>query len=156
VSRLRRVGLLAAVALGALAAPARAQNTRLTLGGFTGGFGNSTVANFDAGFDQAGSNITVTVTSTSGAQSRRARVYISAAAATIGTKPISDVQWQRTDLGVWNSLTTGLVLVDEQVMGGTGATWSRTVLLRILYPWATTPAQSLSGTVRFTLEVVAP
>ncbi len=151
-----RLALVLAAGLSVAAPSAHAQNTQLSIAGFNGAFGNSTVANFDAGFDQAGSNITVTVTSTSGAQSRRARVYISASAATIGSKPISDVQWQRTDLGVWNSLSTSLVLVDEQVMGGTGATWSRNILLRILYPWATTPAEALSGQVRFTLQVVAP
>jgi hypothetical protein len=134
-----------------------AQNTRLTLGGFNGAFGNSTVANFDAGFDLAGSNITVTVRSTSGTQTRRTRVYIAASSATIGTLPISVVQWERSDLpGVWTSLSTTNVLLHEQVIGGTPAQWVRNVRLRILYPWSTTPAQALTGTVRFTLEVVAP
>lgn len=137
--------------------PVRGQNTSLTLGGFNGAFGNSTVANFDAGFDLAGSNITVTVASTSGTETRRTRVYIAASAATIGTLPISVVQWERSDIpGVWTSLTTTNFLLHEQLLAGSPASWVRNVRLRILYPWATTPAQALNGTVRFTLEVVAP
>lgn len=150
-------GAIAAALLALTAAPAAGQNTRLTIGGFAGAFGNSTVADFDAGFTLAPSDITLTVRSQTGAASRRARVYIAAAATTIGTLPVSVVEWQRSDLpGVWTALSTTPVLVDDQVMGGVPATWTRNVRLRILYPWSTTPPQDLSGSVQFTLEVVAP
>lgn len=146
----------AVLLLGVLAGPLAAQNTRLTIGGNNGNFGNSSVANFDDGYDQAGSNMTFTVRSTSGTESRRTRVYISATAGSIGSKPISDVVWRRNDLATWVPLSTTPTLVEERVIGGSGSQWSNGVRLRILYPWDLTPPEALAGTVVFTLEVVAP
>lgn len=135
---------------------ADAQNTRLTIAGFNGSFGNSTVVNFDDGYDEAGNNINFTVRIMTLADSRRTNVYISATAATIGSKPISDVIWRRNDLVDWNPLSTTPTLVESQVISGVGTTWTNGVRLRLLYPWESSPAEALAATVVFTLEVVPP
>ena len=154
IGRLGLLGVLLAATVSR--AELHAQNTTLTRTGFNGNFGNSTVATFDAGFDEAGSSVTFTVAITTSAASRKTNVYISATAATIGSNPISDVLWRRNDLGVWNPLTTTPVLVESRTIAGVGTSWANGVVLRIQYPWNSTIAEGLAATVVITLEVVPP
>ena len=155
IGRLGVLRLLLATTLSA--AGLNAQNTSLSISGFaSGNFGNSTVANFDAGFDEAGQVVTFTVAITTGAASRKTNVYISATAGTIGSNPIADVVWRRNDLGVWNPLSTTPVLVETRTIAGVGTSWANGVVLRIQYPWNSTIAEALAATVVFTLEVVPP
>jgi len=151
-----RLGVRLALLASLTAAGASAQNTTLTLSGFNGAFGNSTVANFDAGFDEAGSNLTFTIRNATGAANRRTNVYISASSATIGSNPISDVVWRRNDLVDWIPLTTTPVLVETRTIAGVGTQWANGVRLRINYPWNATIAEALAATVVITLEVVPP
>jgi hypothetical protein len=134
-----------------------AQTTRLTISGFNGSFGNSTVVIFDQGYDEGGSAVTFVVRNQASTAARTTNVYIVATSSTIGSHPISDVLWRRNDLVDWIPLSTTPALVESQVLAGpVGTTWTNSVWLRILYPWASSPNESLSAPVQFVLEVLPP
>lgn len=135
-------------------AVAQTPTTRLTLGGFTGNVGNTTQANFDAGFRQSGSATTYTVQITAANTIRTTGVYIRADAATMGGgKPVSDCQWRRNDLGTWNPLTTSDVLVESRVIQTNGTSWNNSIWFRCSLDWATDLPRAYSVGVTITLQV---
>ena len=138
----------------ACAAPAGAQNTRLTLSGFTGNMGNTTITDFDQAFKQSASGVTYTIRNTSSSASRTTAILIQANAATLGNgKPVSDCSWQRNGTTTWTPLTTSPVLVESRVNAGNNASWNNFVLLRCSLDWATDTPAIYSVGLTFTLSV---
>lgn len=152
-----RRALVGFAALCAVAVPAAGQQTRLTLGGFSGNFGNNTVAGFDNGFQDSG-NMSFTMARISGAVARRVTLYIRASNATLGGgKPLSDLQWRLTT-GTFAAITTTDQYVTEGVLPATGSPTSITgnVQFRFLLDWADDAPAVYSTPVVFTMQVTAP
>jgi hypothetical protein len=139
------------------AVPAAAQSTRLTLGGFSGAMGNTTVADFDQGFRDSGSNMTFTTQITAGNQQRVTSVFVRANSATLGgTKPVSDLLWRRADLVTWVPFTTSNALIESRTIQTNGTQWVNGIALRCLVNWTDDPTPTYSVTITFTLVVTAP
>lgn len=71
----------------------------------------------------------------------------------------SQVQWRRTDLSVWNTLTTAFVPIETRTAFFNGANdpWSRTLDWRVQLNWATTPpVVAAQVPLDFQLVVTAP
>ncbi len=150
--RLAIVGLACGVAL-----PVHAQQTRITAGGFTGSVGTATAADFVAGFRQAGSDVTLTVRNVSGATARTYFIDIFSLNATLGgSKPLSDLEWRRTDLATWNPMSATPTLVRSGAVPGVGVNVATGVRLRMRLNWATDVPATYSATVRYRLTVTTP
>ena len=159
---------LALVVLMLLAVPgivrAQAIRNRLTLSSITIGFSAVTEANYDAGFVAASNSITFTFDaskaggSASGVQ-RTSIVSVRATSATMGgTKSVGDLQWRRSDLGTWNSLSTTDATIESRqfVFNGLNDPWTNTVFFRTLLNWTTDTPAAHSATLTFTLTVTTP
>ncbi|MFI5234557.1 MAG: hypothetical protein ACHQXA_02495 [Gemmatimonadales bacterium] len=147
-----------------LAAPMalRAQGaTTLTLSGSPLAFPAPVVADFDNGSLAATGALTYSAATSGGGPktSRTSTVSIRASSATLGgTKPVSDLQWRRADLGTWNSLTTSDVQVEQRAMvrATTNDPWSNQVFFRVLLSYANDAPGSYSTSVIFTLTITTP
>ena len=145
---------------GILAPIAGAQNTTITLSGFTGAMGTAAVTDFDNGSMQSATAIgyTVAIATPMPNAARTATVSIKASGAFLGgTKPIGDLQWRRNDLGTWNAMTTSNATVQSQsALSGNGAGFTNSIWLRVNLNWATDPPATYSTTITITLSVTSP
>jgi hypothetical protein len=147
------IALLAVVS----ATASHAQNTRLRLDGFSGDFGNNTVAHFDQGYADSPSGIRYRVDVMTQNTQRVTSVYIRANSATLGgSKPVGDMQWRRDDLSSWNPLTTGNVLVESRTIQTNGTLWQNFIWFRCLLDWANDAPAAYSVGITVTLVVTAP
>jgi hypothetical protein len=154
--------MLCGLLLAALSSPrAAAQGVSLTLSSAPNVFPAPTVTDFNNGFvlSPTGIGFTVDVLSGSTARNRTSIVSIRASSATLGSgKPVSDLQWRRSDLATWNSMTTSNVTIESRTIrrNNTNDPWSNTVFFRILLSWtATGPATYSTGMV-ITLTITTP
>lgn len=149
---------LAVLALATVAASrAEAQQTRITAAGFTGSVGTAVAADFVAGFRQAGSDVTLTVRNVAGATARTYFIDIFSLNATLGgTKPLSDLEWRRTDLATWNPMSATPTLVRSGAVPAVGVDVATGVRLRMRLNWATDVPATYSATVRYRLTVTTP
>jgi len=151
-----RAALFAAVAM-LMPSAAAGQNTRLNIGGFNGNIGTASVANFDAGMRTSANDMTYTVTIASLSDQRNTSVYVRANAATMGgSKPVSDVEWRRDDLSVWNPLTTSDVLIESRTIQTNGTSWANSLWFRCNLNWTSDVSLAYSTTITITLQVTAP
>lgn len=143
---------------------AQAVKNRLTLSSITIGFPAVTEADYDAGFVAASNSITFTFDASkaggpaSGVQ-RTSIISVKATAATMGgTKSVGDLQWRRSDLGTWNSLSTTDATIESRqfVFNGLNDPWTNTVFFRTLLNWTTDTPAAHSATLTFTLTVTTP
>jgi hypothetical protein len=137
----------------AQAAPA----TRLTITANTVTFAPPTVDDYAAGFVTGAAGITYTLDVTAvGGKVRTATVSIRATSATIGGgKPVSDVQWRRSDQPTWNSLTLTNAPVEARLMDkGTNNPWSNAIVFRILVGWRTDPPATYTADIEITLTQI--
>ncbi|HEX7919019.1 MAG TPA: hypothetical protein VF454_06405 [Gemmatimonadales bacterium] len=164
--RLPRLVLFGLLTLGAAtsAAAQGAIKNRLTLSGITITFPTVTEANYDAGFVAASNSITFTfdASKAGGANSGTQRTSIVSVKATTttmgGTKAIGDLQWRRSDLATWNSLSTTDATIESRqfVFNGLNDPWSNTVFFRTVLNWATDTPATYSATLTFTLTITTP
>ena len=158
----RRACLCLIPLLAVLPSAATAQRLTLTLNsGSPVAFPNATEADYDAGFVAATSPLAFTVDLNSGPPgvNRTTIVSIRAASAVMGgTKPISDLQWRRNDLGTWNGLTTSNVTVESRpiVRNSTNDPWSNSILFRTLLSWSTDGPATYSPTIILTVTLTTP
>lgn len=134
----------------------------LTISGFSGAFGNSTITNFDSEYIVAVSPVGWSLVRNNGGGNRQRTMTlsISASSATFGggdgTKPIGDLEWQDSaNPGSWQSVTTTPAVV-VSIVRGSPTTTTGNVDLRIRMPWATTPPGSYTATIVWTLTVTPP
>src|SRR6476619_5053958 len=105
--RLRGVSTSAAIAcaLVAAASPLAAQKTSLTVTGGTITFPAPTAADYIAGFANSTTGVTFTINSTNGVQ-RTSLISIRSTSPSLGNgKVLGDLQWRRSDLTNWSSIT---------------------------------------------------
>lgn len=151
-----------------LASDASAQGnrrTRMTITGHPLTVASTTVNDFDAGSVAAGSTqVTVDLTTNSGAggfspRVTTVRVRCNTPCPNSGTLAVSGLQWRRSDLAVWNALTTSFVTVEQRTAtyNGSNDPWSRTVFWRYALSYTgTPPTAATSFRVQYQLQVTAP
>ena len=118
------------------------------------------VADYNAGFvlDPAALSYNVNISGGPPTALHTEIVSIRSTSGSFGTLGVSNVQWQRSDLGAWNSLTTSDVTVESRtgITRNTGNNWTNSVQFRCLVSWTGTPPATYSTNVIVTLTVTSP
>jgi hypothetical protein len=146
------------LALVLFASPLAAQKTSLTLASATVSFPAPTATDFINGFVDAPTGMTFTINSTQGG-SRTTTVSIRSISANLGGgKVIGDLQWRRSDLATWNSVTLTDAQIEQRVAVSKGLNdpWSNTIFFRMVLNWATDAPATYSGTYQITLSQTVP
>lgn len=149
------------LSLALLASPLAAQNpvTSLTLAGQVITFPAPTAADYINGFVNSATGVTFTVNATAGNQSHTTTILIRATSANLGGgKPLADLQWRRSDLVTWNSITSVNAAVEARtvVRNGTNDPWNNTIFFRMILNWATDPNATRSANYSITLSQTVP
>lgn len=149
------------LSLALLASPLAAQNpvTSLTLAGQTITFPAPTATDYINGFVNSATGVTFTVNATNGNQSHTTTVLIRSTSANLGGgKVLADLQWRRSDLVTWNSITTVNAAVEARVVVRNGANdpWNNTIFFRMILNWATDPNATRSANYSITLSQTVP
>jgi hypothetical protein len=158
--KLRGVSTSAIVplALALLASPLAAQKTNLTLAGGTITFPAPTAADYIAGFVNSSTGATFTINSQNGVP-RTTTVSIRSLSADLGNgKVIGDLQWRRSDLATWNSITLTDAQVEQRIVVNKGLNdpWSNTIFFRMVLNWTTDAPATYSGNYQITLSQTVP
>jgi hypothetical protein len=146
------------LALALFASPLAAQKTNLTLAGGTVTFAAPTAADYTAGFINAATGVTFNLNAQTGA-SRTTTISIRSTSASLGNgKVIGDLQWRRSDLATWNSITLTDAQVEQrvQVRNGLNDPWSNTIFFRMVLTWTTDAPATYSATYQVTLSQTVP
>jgi hypothetical protein len=146
------------VALVLLATPHAAQKTDLTLTGGTVTFPTPTATDYVNGYVDATAGVGFTMDATSGT-SRTTTVSIRSTSANLGGgKLIGDLQWRRSDLATWNSMSLSDVQVEQRVVvrNGLNDPWNNTVFFRMVLKWTTDAPGTYSGNYVITLAQTVP
>lgn len=159
--KLRGVSTSAIIALMLAAAPLSAQNpkTQLTLGGGTVTFPAPAAADYINGYVYSTTGVTFTVNATNGAQSHTTTISIRATSANLGgSKALGDLEWRRSDLAGWNTITSTDTQVEQKVMirGLLNDPWSNTVFFRMKLSWTADPPATYSANYQVTLSQTVP
>jgi len=149
------------LSLALLASPLAAQNpvTSLTLSGQTITFPTPTATDYINGFVNSATGVTFTVNATSGNQSHTTTISIRSTSANLGNgKLLADLQWRRSDLATWNSITTTDATVEARVVrrNTTNDPWNNTIFFRMLLVWTGDPPGTSSANYRITLSQTVP
>jgi hypothetical protein len=158
---LRGVSTSAIIALMLVAAPLSAQNpkTQLTLGGGTVTFPAPTATDYINGYVDATTGVTYTIDATNGTQSHTTTVSIRATSVNLGgSKPLTDLEWRRSDLAAWNTISSTDAQVEQKVMvrGLLNDPWSNTVFFRMKLSWTADPPATYSANYQITLSQTVP
>jgi hypothetical protein len=133
--------------------------TRIALTGARIVFPIPTVQDYNQGFVAATDGVRFVVNAIKGNQSHTTMISIRSIAATIGGgKPLSDIQWRRSDLSNWNSLSIVNTEVETriQVRNGLNDPWTNTIFFRILLNWADTPPAQYFADYQISLSQTEP
>jgi len=158
--KLRGVSTSAAIwlALVLVASPLAAQKTNLTLTGGTITFPAPTAADYIAGFVNSTTGVTYTVDAQTGT-SRTTTVSIRSTSADLGNgKVIADLEWRRSDLATWNSVTLTDAQVEQKVVirGALNDPWSNTIFFRMALNWTSDAPATYSANYQITLSQTVP
>lgn len=147
-----------AIALALVASPLAAQKTSLTVTGGTITFPAPTATDYIAGFVNATSGATFTINSVNGIQ-RTTTVTIRSTSADLGnSKVIGDLQWRRSDLATWNSITLTDAQVEQRIVINRALNdpWSNTIFFRLVLNWTTDGPATYSANYQITLSQTVP
>jgi len=158
--KLRGVSTSAAIwlALVLVASPLAAQKTILTLTGGTITFPAPTAADYIAGFVNSTTGVTYTVDAQTGT-SRTTTISIRSTSADLGNgKVIADLEWRRSDLATWNSITLTDAQVEQKVVirGALNDPWSNTIFFRMVLNWTSDAPATYSTNYQITLSQTVP
>jgi hypothetical protein len=146
------------LALVLCASPVAAQKTILTLGGTAVTFPAPTAADYVAGHVDAPTGMTFTLSAQTGA-SRTTTVAIRSSSANLGGgKVIGDLQWRRSDLASWNSITLTDAQVEQRILvrNGLNDPWTNTIFFRLLLNWTTDAPATYTANYVITLSQTVP
>jgi len=147
-----------ALALALVGSPLAAQKTNLALTGGTITFPAPSAADYIAGFVNSTTGVTFTINSVNGLQ-RTTTVSIRSTSASLGgAKVIGDLQWRRSDLATWNSISLVDAQVEQRIVINKGLNdpWSNTVFFRMLLNWTTDPPATYTANYQITLAQTVP
>jgi hypothetical protein len=140
------------------ASPVAAQKTGLALANATVTFLAPTAADYINGYVDAATGTTFTISAQTGT-TRTTTISIRASSVDLGGgKVIGDLQWRRSDLAVWNSITASDAQIEQRIVirGVTNDPWNNTVFFRMLLRWATDPPAIYSANYVITLSQTVP
>ena len=146
------------LALVLFASPLAAQKTILTLTGGTITFPAPTAADYIAGYVNSATGVTFTVNAQSGA-SRTTTISIRSTSANLGgAKVIGDLEWRRSDLATWNTITLTDAQVEQMIVvrNGINDPWNNTIFFRMILNWATDAPATYSANYTITLSQTVP
>jgi hypothetical protein len=146
------------LALALFASPLAAQKTSLTLASGAVTFPAPTATDYVNGFVDAPTGMTFTINSVSGPQ-RTTTISIRSISANLGGgKVIADLQWRRSDLATWNSITLTDAQIEQRVVVNNALNdpWSNTVFFRMVLHWTTDAPATYSGSYQITLSQTVP
>jgi len=146
------------LALALVASPLAAQKTQLTVTGGTVAFPAPTAADYIAGFVNSTGGATFTINSVNGLQ-RTTTISIRSTSANLGNgKVIGDLQWRRSDLATWNSITLSDAQVEQRIVINKGLNdpWSNTIFFRMVLDWTTDAPATYSANYQITLSQTVP
>ncbi len=146
------------VAVVFVASPLAAQKTGLTVTGGTITFPAPTAADYVAGFLNSTGGATFTINSVSGVQ-RTTTVSIRSTSANLGNgKLIGDLQWRRSDLATWNSITLADAQVEQRIVINKALNdpWSNTIFFRLVLNWTTDAPATYTANYQITLSQTVP
>jgi hypothetical protein len=146
------------LALVLCASPLAAQKSVLTLAGGTITFNAPTAADFIAGYIDSPTGVTFTVNAQTGT-SRTTTISVRSTSASLGGgKVIGDLQWRRSDLATWNSITLTDAQVEQRIVvkGVLNDPWSNTIFFRMLLTWTTDAPATYTGNYQVTLSQTVP
>jgi hypothetical protein len=141
------------------------RRTVMTITGFPLTTTGTTVLDFDAGSVAVGStNFDVNLTTNTGGggfspRVTTVRVRCNTPCPNSGTLPLTGLQWRRSDLGVWNTLTTAFVTVETRTatFSGLNDPWANSLFWRYVLTYVGTPPTAATAyRVQFQLQVTAP
>lgn len=146
------------VAATLLASPLAAQKTSFTVTGGTITFPAPTVADYINGYVNSTTGVTFTINSQNGVN-RTTTVSIRSTSADLGNgKLLGDLQWKRSDLATWNSITLVDSPVEQRIVINKGLNdpWSNTVFFRMTLSWATDAPATYTANYVLTLSQTVP
>ena len=118
-----------------------------------------TANDYAAGFVNSTTGVTFRVDATVGAQPHTTTILIRSLSTSLGGgKVIGDLQWRRSDLATWTSISLVNAQVEQrpQVMNVLNDPWSNTIFFRMLLNWTTDPPATYSGNYQITLSQTVP
>jgi len=159
--KLRGVSTSAVIALALIAAPLTAQNpkTQLTLGGGTVSFPAPTATDYINGYVYSTTGVTYTVDATNGAASHTTTITLRTTSANLGgAKPVTDLEWRRSDLATWNPISSTDTQVEQKIMirGLLNDPWNNTIFFRMKLSWTADPPATYSANYQITLSQTVP
>jgi hypothetical protein len=146
------------LAVALFASPLEAQRTILTLTSGTIAFAPPTATDYDAGYTDSPTGVAFAVNAQTGTN-RTTTISIRSTSASLGSgKAIGELQWRRSDLAVWNSITLTDAQVEQrvQVRNGLNDPWGNTIFFRMLLNWTTDPPATYTGNYVITLSQTVP
>lgn len=146
------------LALALCALPLAAQRTNLTLAGGTVTFAAPTAADYDAGFIDSPTGVTFTVDAQTGTL-RTTTISIRSTSASLGSgKVIGELQWRRSDLATWSSITLTDAQVEQRVVirNVSNDPWSNTIFFRMLLSWTSDGPAIYQANYQITLSQTVP
>ena len=152
------VAFAAALFASLLTSPVGAQKSNLTVTGGTVTFPAPTVTDYINGYVDATAGVTFTIDAQTGA-SRTTTVSVRATSGNLGGgKVIGDLQWRRSDLATWNSITVTDAQVEQRVLirNSLNDPWNNTIFFRMVLNWATDAPGTYSGNYVITLSQTVP
>jgi len=147
-----------AIALALVASPLAAQKTSLTVTGGTITFPSPTASDYIAGFVNSTGGVTFTVNSQNGVQ-RTTTITVRSTSADLGNgKMIGDLQWRRSDLATWNSITLTDAQVEQRIVINKALNdpWSNTIFFRLVLNWTSDGPATYSANYQLTLSQTVP
>ena len=155
--------LVATTLLPMLAGAAHAQKLTLsTTAGNPVAFPTPTETDYDNGSVAATAALAFTLDLLGGGGAgvnRHGILSIRASSAVMGgTKPIGALEWRRSDLATWNSLTTADVQVESRAMmkSTLNDPWSNSIFFRTLLSWANDGPATYTPTIIITATLTTP
>ena len=148
----------ALLALALSASSLAAQKTILTPTGAAVTFTPPTAADYVAGHVDAATGVTFAITTQTGT-SRTTTIAIRSTSANLGGgKVLGDLQWRRSDLATWNSITLTDAQVEQRIVvrNGLNDPWSNTIFFRMLLSWTTDAPATYSANYVITLSQTVP
>ena len=153
-----RLAIVVSIAMGLFASPLAAQKTSLTLTGGTITFPAPTAADYINGYVNSTSGVLFTINSTNGV-TRTTTISIRTTSPDLGGgKSIADLEWRRSDLATWNSISLTDAQVEQRVVVNKGLNdpWSNTIFFRMTLNWATDAPATYTGSYTITLSQTVP
>jgi hypothetical protein len=159
--RLRGVSASVAMALAIIAGPLQAQNpkTDLTLGGSTVTFPAPTATDYVNGYVYSTTGVTYTINATNGATSHTTTISLRATSANLGgSKPLTDLEWRRSDLAAWNPISSTNTQVEQKIVVQNllNDPWNNTIFFRMKLSWTADPPATYAANYQITLSQTVP